>query len=402
MKIITDENRIEEILSRGTEDIIDRENLKKKLMSGKMLNIKFGIDPTGPKIHLGRATVLMKLKDFQDLGHKITLIIGDFTALIGDASDKDSIRKPLAEKEIRENLKNYLSQIGKILDLKKVDVRHNKDWFSKMKAEELIRMAMDFTAQQMIQRRNFKERWDNDKPIGVHELLYPLLQGYDSVVIKSDLEIGGFDQLFNLKAGRELQRLSDQDPQDVMTLRMIYGLDGRKMSTSWGNVINILDEPKDMFGKLMSLRDELIIGYFESCTRVPMIQINEFRNSLENKSVNPKEIKKILAGEIISLFYDKKTAEEAEREFEQIFEEKKLPSEIKEVKIEEEKMNVQDFLVKSGLASSKGEAKRLIEQGGVRVIKGDNAEEVSDWQLEMQIDKGMIVQVGKRNFRKIV
>ncbi|MFA5714171.1 MAG: tyrosine--tRNA ligase [Candidatus Paceibacterota bacterium] len=402
MKIITDENKIDEILNRGTEDIIDKENLKKKLMSGKQLNIKFGIDPTGPRIHLGRATALMKLRDFQDLGHRITLIIGDFTALIGDASDKDSIRKPLTEKEIRNNLKDYLSQIGKILDLKKVDVRHNKDWFGKMKIEELIKLSMSFTAQQMIQRRNFKERWDSAKPIGVHELLYPILQGYDSVVIKSDLEIGGFDQLFNLKAGRELQKIFNQEPQDVMTLRMIYGLDGRKMSTSWGNVINILDEPKDMFGKLMSLRDELIIGYFESCTRVPMIQINEFKNSLESKTVNPKEVKKILAKEIISFFYGAKLSEAAEEEFEQVFEEKKLPSEVEEVRIEEEKINVQEFLVKLGLSTSKGEAKRLIGQGGVRLIKGENIQEINDWQLEIQIEKGMIVQVGKRNFRKIV
>ncbi len=402
MKIITDENKINEILSRGAEDIIDKENLKKKLMSGKQLNIKFGIDPTGPKIHLGRATALMKLRDFQDLGHKITLIIGDFTALIGDASDKDSIRKPLTEKEIKENLKDYLSQIGKILNLKKVEVKHNKDWFGKMKIEELIRLAMNFTAQQMIQRRNFKERWDSEKPIGVHELLYPLLQGYDSVVIKSDLEIGGFDQLFNLKAGRELQKIFKQEPQDVMTLRMIYGLDGRKMSTSWGNVINILDEPKDMFGKLMTLKDELIIDYFESCTKVPMLQINEFKNSLERKEINPKDIKKILAKEIITFFYDKKKAEEAEKEFEQVFEDKKLPSEIKEIKIDEEKINVQELLIKLDLASSKGEAKRLIEQGGVRAIKGENIEEIKDWQLEMQIEKGIIIQVGKRNFRKIV
>jgi len=402
MKIITDENKIEEILSRGTEDIIDRENLKKKLMSGKQLNIKFGIDPTGPKIHLGRASVLMKLKDFQDLGHKITLIIGNFTALIGDASDKDSIRQPKTEKEIKENMKEYLSQIGRMLDLKKAEIKYNKDWFGKMKAEELIRLAMNFTAQQMIQRRNFKERWDSDKPIGVHELLYPLLQGYDSLVIKSDMELGGFDQLFNIKAGRELQRMANQEPQDVMTVRMIYGLDGRKMSTSWGNVINILDNPKDMFGKLMSLRDELIVEYFESCTRVPMIQINEFKNSLESKSVNPKEIKKILAKEIISFFYDKKKAEEAEKEFEQVFEDKKLPSEIEEVRIDEEKMNVLDLLVKLNLASSKGEAKRLVEQGGVRAIKGDKVQELSDWQLEIQIEKGLIVQVGKRNFKRII
>jgi tyrosyl-tRNA synthetase len=400
MKIITDENKIEEILSRGTEDIIDRDNLKKKLMSGERLNIKFGIDPTGPKIHLGRATVLMKLKDFQDLGHKITLIIGDFTALIGDASDKDSIRKPKTAQEIKENMKEYLSQIGKIIDLKKVEVRHNKDWFGKMKIEELIRLSMNFTAQQMIQRRNFKERWDNEKPIGVHELTYPILQGYDSVVIKSDLELGGFDQLFNLKTGREMQRIFNQEPQDVMAMRMIDGLDGRKMSTSWGNVINILDEPKDMFGKLMALRDELIIVYFESCTRVPMIQINQFRQNLLEKNVNPKDIKKILAKEIITYFYDHKKAEEAEKEFEKVFENKEMPSEILEVKLDGI-INIQDLLVKINLASSKGEAKRLIEQGGVRIIKGEDMEEIKDWQKEVKIEKGMIIQVGKRHFRKI-
>jgi tyrosyl-tRNA synthetase len=401
MKIITDEEKIDEILSRGTEDIIDKEHLKKKLMSGKQLNIKFGIDPTGPMIHLGRATVLIKLKDFQDLGHKITLIIGNFTALIGDASDKDAIRTPMTEKQIKDNLKDYLRQIGKILDLKKVNIKYNKDWFGKMTAQEIIELSMNFTAQQMIQRRNFKERWDSEKPIGVHELLYPLLQGYDSVVIKSDLELGGFDQLFNLKAGRELQRAFNQEPQDVMTVRMIYGLDGRKMSTSWGNVINILDEPKDMFGKLMTLKDEMITDYFESCTRVPMLQVNEFKASLKDKVMNPKDIKKILAKEIISFFYDRKKAEEAEKEFEQVFEDKKLPSEIEEVKITEEKLNVQDLLVKLNLASSKGEAKRVIEQGGVRAIKGENIEEIKDWQLEMQIEKGVIIQVGKRNFKRI-
>ena len=193
MKIITDENKIEDILRRGTEDIIEKESLKKRLLSGKQLNIKLGIDPTGPKIHLGRATILMKLRDFQELGHNIILIIGNFTALIGDASDKDAMRRVLTEKEVKENLKDYLSQIGKILDIKKVQVKYNKDWLGKLKIEELIQLSMNFTAQQMIQRRNFKERWDEGKPIGLHELMYPLLQGYDSVVIKSDVEIGGFD-----------------------------------------------------------------------------------------------------------------------------------------------------------------------------------------------------------------
>ncbi len=400
MKIITDENKIEDILTRGTEDIIEKESLKKRLLSGKRLNIKLGIDPTGPQIHLGRATILMKLRDFQDLGHNITLIIGNFTALIGDASDKDAMRKVLTEKEIKENLKDYLNQIGKILDIKKVKVRYNKDWLGKMKPEELIQLAMSFTAQQMIQRRNFKERWDKESPIGLHELMYPLLQGYDSVVIKSDVEIGGFDQLFNLKAGRVLQRAFNEEPQDVMTLKMIYGLDGRKMSTSWGNVINILDDPIDMFGKLMTLKDELIADYFETCTRIPMIQIAEIKKSLKNKEINPKEIKKQLAKEIVTIFHNSKEAQKAQEEFEQVFEDKKLPTEIEEVEIENGEHNTQELLVKLSLAKSKSEARRLVDQGGVKVIDNNKAEVVKTETIKTE--KGMIIQVGKRNFRKII
>lgn len=400
MKIITDENRIEEVLTRGVEDVIEKESLKKRLLSGERLNIKLGIDPTGPKIHLGRSTVLMKLKDFQDLGHNIVLIIGDFTALIGDASDKDAMRKSLTEEEIKNNMKDYLSQIGKILDLKKVEIRYNKDWLGKMKLEEIIKLSMNFTAQQMIQRRNFKERWETEKPIGLHEMLYPLLQGYDSVVVSADIEIGGFDQLFNLKTGRDMQKIFNKEPQDVMTLKMIYGLDGRKMSTSWGNVINILDDPKEMFGKLMSMKDELIIDYFECCTRVPMIQVEGFKKSLEAKEVNPKEIKKILAKEIVAFFHSVEFAEEAEKEFEQVFEDKKLPTDIEEIEMEEKEISVQDLLVELSLAKSKSEAKRLIDQGGVKIIFNNNTEIVKTEKIK--VEKGMIVQVGKRNFKKII
>lgn len=395
MKINTNPQKIEEILSRGTEDIIDKKHLRHELLSGKKLNIKFGIDPTGPKIHLGRATQLMKLRDFQDLGHKIILIIGDFTAMVGDASDKTAMRRPLSSRKIKENMKDYLPQIGRILDLKKADVRYNSEWLSKLKVKELIEICMHFTAQQMIQRRNFKERWEQGKEIGLHELLYPVFQGYDSVVIKADLEVGGFDQLFNLKAGREMQRLFNQEPQDIITLKMIYGLDGRKMSTSWGNVINISDDPKDMFGKIMSLRDELIAGYFESCTRVPLAGI---RSVL--KSVSPKDVKKRLAKEIITNFYSEKEAEGAEKEFEKIFEKKKLPSEIKEVKIKARKLNILDLLVSAKLAKSKAEAKRVVEQGGVKIIKGKKSIIEKDRKKIITIEN-MVLQSGKRNFVKI-
>lgn len=404
MEINTDPKKIDEILSRGTEDIIDKKHLRQELLSGRQLNVKFGVDPTGPKIHLGRATLLLKLKDFQALGHKIILIIGNFTAQIGDASDKDSLRKPLTKEEINKNLENYLPQIGKVLDLKKTEVYYNEKWLSVLKLHTLISLSMNFTAQQMIQRRNFKERWEAGKPIGVHEMFYPILQGYDSVAINADLEVGGFDQLFNLKTGRDIQKFFGMKPQDVMTLKMIYGLDGRKMSTSWGNVINITDEPEDMFGKIMSLRDEQIFEYFECCTRVPMEEIKKIQKDLESKKINPKEAKKILAKEIISIFYgpDPEPSRAAEEEFEKVFEKKDLPTKIKEVAIKNKEINLLDLLLKLGLFNSKAEARRVVQQSGVKFIFNKKTEIKSDWQEVVKIKKGTIVQSGKRNFRKII
>ncbi|HOS88219.1 MAG TPA: tyrosine--tRNA ligase [Candidatus Pacearchaeota archaeon] len=401
MKIDTNPEKIKEILERGTEDIIDKKHLEKALLSGKKLNIKFGIDPTGPKIHLGRATALLKLKDFQELGHKIILIIGNFTAQIGDASDKDSLRRPLTEDEIKKNLETYLIQIGKILDINKVQVCYNEQWLSVLKLRTLLSLSMNFTAQQMIQRRNFKERWEAGKPIGLHEMFYPILQGYDSVAVNADIEIGGFDQLFNLKIGREVQKFFGMEPQDIMTLKMIYGLDGRKMSTSWGNVINISDEPNLMFDKIMSLKDNLIINYFECCTRVPIEQVKKYEKALNDKKVNPKEIKKILARAIVSQFYSEEIALKAEAEFEKVAEKKELPSEIQKIIINETKLNILDLLIKLQLVKSKSEARRLVEQGGVKFIFGNRAEIKTDWQEIVKIKKGIVVQAGKKNFREI-
>jgi len=403
MAIDIDPKKIEEILERGTEDIIDKESLRKALSSGKQLRIKLGIDPTGSKIHLGRASILFKLRDFQSLGHKVVLIIGNFTALIGDASDKDSMRPVVTAEAIEENLRDYLEYIGRIIDISKVELHYNKEWFGEMKLEDILRISMNFTAQQMINRRNFKERWDADKPIGIHEMLYPMLQGYDSVKISSDVEIGGFDQLFNLKTGREMQRIFGQEPQNVMTLKMIYGLDGRKMSTSWGNVINISDTPVDMFGKVMSLKDELIYDYFICCTRVEEMVIRNYLGDIE-KGGNPKEVKKILAEEIIKNFYSIEQASDARKEWENQFENKELPSLIEEVIISEEKMDLLDLLVKLGLSSSKGEARRVVGQGGVKFIHGDNpnsSELKKDWQEVVIIEDGMIVQSGKRYFKRV-
>jgi len=390
-------SKIKEIITRGVEDIIEKESLLEKLNSGKKLRIKHGIDPTGPRIHLGRAIQFHKLKAFQELDHQIVLIIGDFTAQIGDASDKDSMRKPLSEKEVKENMKDYKKQIGKILDLRKTEIRHNSQWLKKIKLKDFLRLTMKFTAQQLIQRRNFKERWEQGRPIGLHEMYYPLLQGYDSVMIKADIEIGGTDQLFNLKMGRILQEMFGQKPQDIITLKMLSGLDGRKMSTSWGNVINIIDSPKQIYGKIMSMKDEMIIEYFELCTSISLKEIKKIKNDLDNQRINPKDLKDRLAREIISIYYSQKEAEKAAQEFERVFKKNQLPEQMPEIEIKEETLPILDLLVKTKITSSKSEAKRLILQKGIKI----NGKVKENWQETIKIRKGMVVQVGKRKFVSI-
>jgi len=394
--IDTNSQKIEEILTRGVEEIFERESLEANLKSGKQLRIKFGIDPTGPQIHIGRAFQFWKLKDFQDLGHKIVLIIGDFTAQIGDASDKQAMRKILTEKEIKENLKDYLKQISKILNLRKVELHYNSEWFKKMKVMDFVSIQMIFTAQQTIQRRNFKERWDSAKPIGLHELDYPLFQGYDSVAIKSDVEIGGSDQLFNLQAGRDIQKHFKQKPQDIMTSKMLNGLDGRKMSTSWGNIITILDAPQDMYGKVMSMKDEQIDEYFEIATRLSKEEIENIKKT----SNNPRDIKAVLAKEIVKMYHGEKEAKKAEEEFDKVFRNKELPTDIPVFQTDKNNYFVLDLLFDAKLSSSKNEAKRLVEGGGVETQIGDNKEKISDWKKEIIIEDGMIIKVG-RKFVKI-
>lgn len=391
MAIDTDKNRINDILERGVEEIVDKAHLEKQLKSGKKLRIKLGIDPTGPMMHIGRASILWKLKAFQDLGHQVILIIGDFTSLIGDASDKTETRKRLTKKDIKENMKGYAKQLGVVLDMKKVELRHNSEWLKKMSLQEMLEMAMNFTAQQMIQRRNFKERWDGGKPIGLHELFYPLLQGTDSVAIKADVELGGFDQLFNLKAGRDLQRINGQKPQDIMALKMLDGLDGRKMSTSWGNVINILDEPNDMFGKLMSMKDDMMPSYFEICTKLAPSEVTKILKQ------NPRDAKARLSKEVVALYHGEKKAKEAEEEFNRVFKEKALPSNIPIFTVSKKDYPIMDLLKNAGLVASKGEARRTIEGGGVRI----NNEKKIDWQENIFLKSGDIISVGKRKFIKI-
>jgi tyrosyl-tRNA synthetase len=391
-----DAKKIEEILTRGVEDVVDIEHLKKRLLAGEKLRVKHGLDPTGPKIHLGRATQFWKLKEFQDLGHQVVLIIGDFTGQIGDASDKQAMRRALSEKEVKLNMKDYVKQIGRALDVKKVELHYNNEWSKKMTAKDLLKLAMKFTAQQMIQRRNFKERWDEGKEIGLHELTYPLFQGYDSVAIRADLELGGTDQLFNLLAGRKIQESFNQLPQDIITLKMLDGLDGRKMSTSWGNVVNIADSADEMYGKVMSMHDQAILQYFELCTKVPMSEIKEMERKMRF-GANPKNYKAQLALEIVKLYHGERAAKDAEKKFNKVFINKETPEDIRTETINRGQYKLVDLLFQYQLAVSKGEAGRLIAQGGVEI----NGEVVSDRHLVINIDSSKIIKVGKRRFLRL-
>jgi tyrosyl-tRNA synthetase len=295
-------DKINTLLARGVEEVIDRVNLEKKLKSGKKLRIKLGIDPTSPNIHLGRSIPLLKLKDFQDLGHKVVLIIGDFTGIIGDTSDKESDRPVLSENVIKNNLKTYIKQAAKILDIEKSEVYYNSKWLDKLKYRDIGSQADQFSLNEFISRENISKRLNAGKRVSLRELFYPLMQGYDSVEVKADVELGGTDQRFNLLAGRALQRFYNQEPQDIITNPLIEGLDGRKMSSSWGNTVNLFDEPNEMFGKLMSLKDDYIIRYFILLTRVELKLIDKYEKDIK-EGANPRDYKIKLAHEIVKFYH---------------------------------------------------------------------------------------------------
>jgi tyrosyl-tRNA synthetase len=385
-----------EILTRGVEEIIVQKELEKKLLSGKKLRVKLGFDPTSPNLHLGRSIPLFKLRDFQELGHQIVFIIGDFTGVIGDTSDKESERPMLDEKQIQKNLKTYSEQAGKIVDLKKCEIRYNSEWLSKLDYHEISRQANVFSLNDFISRENIKKRISVGKRVSLREVLYPLLQGYDSVAVKADLEVGGTDQRFNLLAGREMQRFYSQTPQSVLTNPLIEGLDGRKMSSSWGNTINLLDSAQEMYGKTMSLRDDLIIKYFVLTTRVDLKKIKEYEKEIK-EGANPRDYKAKLAYEITRFYHSSEKATKAQENFERVFKEKKAPLKIPLVKIKEKKIDILDLLVKIKLTESKAEAKRLINQGGIRI----NGEKKEDWKEKVEINDKTIVQSGKRKFIQV-
>lgn len=395
-RISTDSQKIAEILNRGVEDVFIRESLEKKLLSGKQLRIKFGIDPTGPHIHVGRAVVLRKLRDFQRLGHTIVCIVGDFTAQIGDPSDKLEKRPMLSSAQVKKNAQSYREQIGKILDLSRTEFKYNSEWLKKLDFSEIMQLAEIFSVGQMIERRNFKDRYERGEEISLREFLYPLIQGYDSVAVKADVEIGGFDQLFNLKAGRVVQKHHNLPEQDVLTISMLSGTDGRKMSTSWGNVINITDEPSEMFGKVMSVSDDLVEQYFLLCTDVTVEEVKAVGDSIKDKSANPRDHKVRLAREIVTLYHGKEKAARAEREFLKVFTHKGVPDDIISAEVKKEEL-LSGVLLRVGLVSSKTEWRRLAEDGAV--LNMENGQKITN--TEEKIEKNSVIKVGKRRFIKI-
>jgi tyrosyl-tRNA synthetase len=386
-----DEQSVDRLLAKGVTEIIDRGALRKELLSGKQLRVKLGIDPTAPDLHLGHTVVLRKLKDFQKLGHQAILVIGDFTASIGDPTGKNATRPPLSEKEIKQNMKTFVKQAGKVLDMSKVKVVYNSSWLKKLRADEMIKLVSQLSAQNMLEREDFKKRLRDHESLRLHELLYPVMQAYDSVVIDADVEIGGNDQLFNVLVGRELMGKLGRKPQNILTVTLLEGTDGKqKMSKSTGNYIGVLDAPNDMFGKVMAISDELVPKYFQLCTDIS-------DDELVALPKNPRELKLRLAVEITTLYHGAKSAEAAKQNFIEVFSNKGVPKDIPTVTIASHGITLVELLIEADLVTSKSEARRLIEQGGVKIneIKKINPTET------IAVEDGMIVQVGPRRFVRI-
>lgn len=400
METNTNPKKIKELLSRGVEEVIDRSHLKKKLLSGKPLRVKHGVDPTTKDLHLGHAAIYERLRSFQELGHKVIFLIGDFTGRFGDPTQKGKTRRLRKKQEVKDLAKNYIDQAGTILDLDRLEIRYNSEWYDKMPSEKLLTLMSEFTVSQMLERDMFQKRMDQGLKIQLHEPIYPVLQAYDSVMLEADLEVGGKDQLFNLLKGRKLQKELGQEPQDILTTEILIGTDGeKKMSQSFQNYIGLEESAQQQFGKIMSIPDHLIISYFKLVTRVPLKQIQKIKESLKQKKMNPRGAKQRLAREIVTIYHGKKAAQQAQKEFEKVFQKGELPSRIPEIKVGFSSIDILDLLVKAGLTSSKSQAKRLIQQGGVKI----DQKECSDWQRTVEIkEKGTVIQVGKRKFVRVV
>ena len=397
-----------EIIRRGAAEIVPEnelvEKIKKSVAAGKPLHIKLGLDPTAPDIHLGHTVVLQKLRQFQDLGHKVTIIIGDYTGRIGDPTGKSETRKQLTDEEIKVNAQTYENQIFKILDRSKTNVVFNSQWLAPLTFADVIGLAAKYTVARMLERDDFAKRFHNELPISIHEFFYPLMQGYDSVALEADIELGGTDQKFNLLMGRHLQKEYGQEPQVALMMPILEGLDGvQKMSKSLGNYIGITESPKEMYGKTMSIADELMTRYFELVTPVEMEEIRAIEKGLKAGQIHPRDLKMRLAREIVTIYYGAEAAEKAEEEFKNIFQKKELPDIIPEFQLDNEMLEggqvpLPKLLVLTKTASSTSEARRLIQQGAVKI----NNEKISDPNIMLIPEEGMIIKAGKRKFAKII
>lgn len=396
-----------EILKQGVDDLISEEDLKKKLIKAaqenRPLRVKLGLDPTAPDIHLGHTVVLKKLKQFQDLGHQVYLIIGDFTGRIGDPSGKSKTRKQLTEKEVKQNAITYQKQFSKILDKEKTKLVFNSSWLSKMDFEDVIRLSSKYTVARMLEREDFNNRYQKEKPISIHEFFYPLMQGYDSVAIEADVELGGTDQRFNLLVGRNIQKEYGQKPQVIIMMPILEGLDGtEKMSKSLDNYIGVDDSRSEMYGKVMSIPDNLIVRYFELVTEYKPEQIKEIKEDIEVNNLNQMDYKKELARTIVCEFHGKKEASKAQDEFENVFSKGNLPQDIPEAVIdksdlEDGKLWIVKVVAATGLVDSNSQVRRLIKQGAVSI----DDKKYQKINIDIEVKDGMIIQIGKRRFAKI-
>jgi len=396
------------VIRRGTAEIIPEEELVAKLQRSLRtetpLKVKLGLDPTAPDIHLGHTVVLHKLRQFQDLGHRVIIIIGDFTGRIGDPTGRSETRRQLSEEEIQANAQTYREQIFKILKPERTEVTFNSRWLASLTFKEVIELASKYTVARMLEREDFARRFREGQPIGIHEFFYPLMQGYDSVALAADIEIGGTDQKFNLLMGRVLQREYGQEPQVALMLPILEGLDGvQKMSKSLGNYIGISEPPREMYGKTMSLPDELILRYFELVTTISLEELESLRRQLAEGSLHPRDAKMRLAREIVGFYHGPEAAQGAEEEFRRVFQQRELPQEMPEVRISPDegdgsKIWLPRLMVLAGLAPSTSEARRLILQGGVRL----NDRKVEDVNLEVELSSELILQVGRRRFVRVI
>ena len=400
MSIFPSLNEQMDLIKIGTEEIVPEEELVKKIeksiKENKPLKVKLGCDPSRPDLHIGHSVVLSKLKDFQDLGHRAILLIGNFTAMIGDPTGQNKTRPQLSIEEATKNAESYMDQAAILLDSKKLEIIHNGDWLSKMNFNEIIKLTSKYTVARMLERDDFTKRYNNGQPISLHEFLYPLAQGYDSVHMQSDIELGGTDQKFNLLVGRALQKESNLEPQIIITTPLIEGTDGvEKMSKSYDNYIGFSDSASDIYGKTLSIPDELIVKYFEYCTRVnDLIQI---KDSLKDGTGNPRDLKRRLARELVSIYHNSDASLKAEQDFDNLFIKKDVPDNISEIKIDSDKKLI-EIMVSNNMVASNGEAKRMIKQGAVKI----NEDKVSDINVEISPDSNIILKVGKRKFLKIV